>query len=294
MGFRLLLFCQKPTIICSGKGSQSRTKPLDAPTFIRLFPIYETIVKPGGPALPELYADGRQHITTPMRRHRNFLSLKFCLKLLEAQFKCGSAFNCLTLLRDPGAQTTASRPGFEVSFRFVTRNFLDFAGDTHLPLLIGPVENERSVWIGRKFASLAALVVGEKDEASFVHAFEQNNPCRGHSILANGSEGCCVYFGVPAPTWGEEDFVGLYKKRANTTTPTPAVGLIKPHFELRNRVGFEIVPIQPGQAIFAAEIRNAHKLASCWHTRLSRATPDLISAKPLPIDGPGWLHLKCS
>ena len=72
--------------------------------------------------------------------------------------------------------------GGEVSVRFLRSAFLRFSFDMYLSFQLMPNEREGDVGIGCELPSLTAFVVGEEDEFTIFHAFQQYGAGRGPSV----------------------------------------------------------------------------------------------------------------
>ena len=72
--------------------------------------------------------------------------------------------------------------GGEVSVRFLRSASLRFSFDMYLSFQLMPNEREGDVGIGCELPSLTAFVVGEEDEFSVFHAFQQYGAGRGAAV----------------------------------------------------------------------------------------------------------------
>jgi hypothetical protein len=79
-------------------------------------------------------------------------------------------------MREPSGARAVVRVGF---FR---RDLLHGALDAHLPLELLPEKNQRRRRVRREVMALAALVVGEEDQAALVGALQQADARRGPAV----------------------------------------------------------------------------------------------------------------
>ena len=95
----------------------------------------------------------------------------------------------LALRGRPRTDAAAERPAAVVLLRFAIGHARDLALDAHLTLEFDPMEQQRCMAVVRQFAALAAVVVGEEDEAVGVVALEQHD-ARGRASLRIGGRQC--------------------------------------------------------------------------------------------------------
>src|SRR5207249_6679701 len=80
-----------------------------------------------------------------------------------------------------GADLCVSRPGREVSVRFLVREPLDPTFDPYLPAERTPVEEQRRLRVRLELASLARRVMRVEDETALVETLQQHHPRRRRS-----------------------------------------------------------------------------------------------------------------
>src|SRR5882724_1163023 len=156
-----------------------RRQPLDDPLVIRLPRVTKTVVETVGAALPELDALRREHITAPVGRTRYFVRAKARFGLLPLRLQLRTVWHNLTLGRSPRREPAAQRSRLKIGGRLSSRKFADFTGNADLPFQISPIKNKSRLRVFRQLLSFAAVIVGEKNEAAFINAFEQNDARRG-------------------------------------------------------------------------------------------------------------------
>src|SRR5690606_37573625 len=134
---------------------------------VAVTPVGHAIVHPVRAALPELELFGQHAIAAPPRRARDALAVRRARHLV-ARFEGVAAVDLPALLRRVDAPPAFEWPAGEVGIRLGGGHLLHRAGNAHLPLERGPVEQERGAAGLADLARLAALVVGVEDEAAGV------------------------------------------------------------------------------------------------------------------------------
>src|SRR4051794_32314002 len=100
-----------------------RRKTLDQPLAVGLLCVTEAIVHAAGSALPEFDTNGRQHITSPVRRLGDVVRRVSGFELFPFRFERCAIREHRALARGPGSDAAAARASFEVGFRFGFRQF---------------------------------------------------------------------------------------------------------------------------------------------------------------------------
>ena len=139
-----------------------------APACSLVATIANPIVQPRGATLPELDGVGSEAISAPMRRTRHGAAVVAIarLHLGEAGLQRRAPPDGLALRRRPRSELRRARTAREIVGRFGGVERRREALDPHLPLELGPEEEQRRGGICRKLAALAALVVREEHEAA--------------------------------------------------------------------------------------------------------------------------------
>jgi len=80
----------------------------------------------------------------------------------------------------------------KIGLRFFARNSFCLPADAHLPVQFNPIKRQRRVRVGIELLSFFALVVGEKDEAVLVEAFQQNNAYLRPAVTSSRGQAHCI------------------------------------------------------------------------------------------------------
>lgn len=134
-------------------------------------------------------------------------------------------------------------------------------------------------------SSLAAFIVREKNEAALVQTLKENDTRGLDAIFVRSRESGGVHFRSLARACREQELVELNEESSRATTSPDTGSLIEPHFELYDRIGFEIAVRQAGKIILAPKIRDAHKVTGRRMCRPNIAMPGFPLAL-LPGDAP--------
>src|SRR5258708_36854240 len=130
----------------------------------------DAVVQAAAPSLPELDVVGHHAIAAPVRRALGLFPV-FGGERVPARLQPRAALDRVALWRGPRAGARADRPRVVVRARFVGAHLLGAALAAHLALELLPEERERHLGVRCDVAALAALVVGEEDEAARIDAF---------------------------------------------------------------------------------------------------------------------------
>src|SRR5437899_2261172 len=149
---------------------------INLPRTIGLSRVTKAIVQTVRTTLPEFHRIRFKPITAPVRRRWNRLVAEALGHLCHARIEHATCVDYLALTRRPGAQLAAHWARMKISLRFLTRGFRHFSADANLPVQFDPVKPQRRIRIGLELLSFFALVIGKKNEAVVVEAFQQNNP----------------------------------------------------------------------------------------------------------------------
>lgn len=154
---------------------------------------------------------------------------------LKALFQIFAIGNDRGLGGGPRAEAPSKGAAVIIGGGFLARVFGHGAADVHLPLETRPEKGEGGARVRGEFAGFAALVIGVKAKAPFIDCFQQDNAGGG---LARGIDG------------GQSHGVGLCDEGGD--------GLVKPSFELLERVRVEVAAAQARPRVFGAQIGNLH------------------------------------
>ena len=144
--------------------------------------IFETVVQPAFPSLPEFEAGGGDGKTAPVVGTWYGLSGQPGSFLYKSADYFHPAADDVTLGGYSCADPAFVGSGGEVSVRFLRSAFLRFSFDMYLSFQLMPNEREGDVGIGCELPSLTAFVIGEENEFTVSHAFQQYGAGRGPSV----------------------------------------------------------------------------------------------------------------
>src|SRR5206468_9236773 len=94
----------------------------------------------------------------------------------------------LALVRGPGADSAAARPGAEVRFRLRLWYGLRPAGDPHLAFQLRPEQDQGRPRVALELLPFLAAVIGEEDEPPLIEPLQQDDPGGGSAVLARGGK----------------------------------------------------------------------------------------------------------
>ena len=110
-----------------------------------------------------------------MRRKRDLSFGETLFHLFEARVENSARIDYLTLLRGPGTELSADRPGMKIFLGFFARSFFNFAFDPDLALHFHPIHDQSCVWIFLELPAFVAGVVGKENEAALIKIFQQHD-----------------------------------------------------------------------------------------------------------------------
>ena len=103
-----------------------------------------------------------------MRREWNFTVGEPLFHLFQPRIKNATRVDHLTLIRCPGADLRAERPGVKVFVGFIARSFFHFSFNSDLTLNFHPVQDQRGVRIFFQLLALFARVIGEENKTALI------------------------------------------------------------------------------------------------------------------------------
>src|SRR5579875_1278879 len=232
-------------------------------------------------ALAKLEPLGDDAIASPGRRPCDFLVLETLVVAAHSLFEKRPIRDRPALRRGPCAQTMSARATRKVRIGFRRIENDNRPLDPYLPFESGPVEQERRPTRPFEIARFGALVVGEKDEAAFVVAAQQDHPDGGRP-LGRGRR--------------QRHRVGLEDPRRD--------GRLEPDPELGDRIAQDLALVEPPELVATAHpqrvihgnfpaanpVKNAASIASAPPTasgreastrRRSQTVPSAIRRKTL-------------
>ena len=183
--------------------------------------------------LPELPGVRHQPVAAPMRRARRLQQKAGCV-LGRIGHQRATACDHLALRRGPGANARIQGAAGVVAVGLLCADLFHHTLDAHHALELDPVKLQRGKRIARQLPPLAALVIGEPDDATRVIAFDQHHAGGGAQIAAHG---------------GQRHGVGLGQLGAQC--------LVHPLRKLRVRVGVGGVLIQFGAFVTFPQVRDS-------------------------------------
>src|SRR5262245_45112859 len=137
-------------------------EPLDDPSAVRRLAIADAIVQPRRAALPKLECLWRQAVTAPVRRAR------WTDAVAQAHLRDPgherSLADRLALGRGPRADASAEWARVVVLVGLFRSGLLGHPVDPHLPLELGPVEQQARVRIELQLTAFPACVIRIEDE----------------------------------------------------------------------------------------------------------------------------------
>ena len=137
----------------------------------------------------------------------------------------------LALRAGPGADARVERAGFVIGVALGVADLFHDAFNTHHPLELHPVELQGGVGVASQLLALAALVVGEPDDALRVTALDEHDARARAQVTAHGGQRHGVGFGQLC-----------------------ADGFAQPLVELLQRVGVRGVFVQLGALVAFAQV----------------------------------------
>ena len=150
-------------------------------------PVLDAVVQAAGTALPEFDQAGRDDVATPVRGAGNVQRVPGADQGGTGH-QVGLAGEDLALVAGPGADAAGVGAGIEVGVGFGFGQLVDAAFDTHLALQFGPEEGEGDVGVQGDGTALAALIVGEEDEALVVDFLQQHDAGVGVAVFVDGGD----------------------------------------------------------------------------------------------------------
>src|ERR1044071_1835745 len=164
-----------------------RCEPLAAPA-LAVAAKADAVVQPALPALPELDRVRAQAEAAPELRAGDALrpAGEAGGHLGDGVLQDLAARDGAALVGGPGAKARPLGAAREVGLGRLARYPLDRALDAHLAVELRPEEDERRVRVLGELSSLAAVVVGEEDEAPLVAPLEQDDARRGAAVAVGG------------------------------------------------------------------------------------------------------------
>src|SRR5581483_3010274 len=191
--------------------------------------VEKTVVQAVGTALPELDFLRNNAVAAPPGGERDLAVGEFAFHFLELGFQERAGSDDGALGRNPGAKLAAAGACQEVGEGLGGGDFFSGAGHDDLALEKQPGKKHRNVGVFGDVAGFAAGEVGEKNEAAFIVAFEENG---SDQRAARGTGG------------GETHGIGF-------DDAVPA-GLAKPKGELGEGIGVEVRFVEGGAPVFVA------------------------------------------
>src|SRR6266478_1119150 len=200
-----------------------------------------------GTALPKFDPLRREHVTAPVGRTRYFVRRKARFNLHPLRLQLCTVSHSLTLSRRPCCELAAHWPRSKIGFGFGGRQFAHFSGNADLSFQISPIEYQRRLGVFRQFLPFAAVVVREKNETSFINAFEQDDTCRWSARFVRSGQRHCRDICRLRAGGHKQRFIKSHKELSQPCTAAGCARLLEPSFELCDRVGMQMVAPQYGQ-----------------------------------------------
>src|SRR5690554_4285033 len=217
---------------------RSGLQALDGPA-ITLSHVFEAIVQPAWPPLPEFNPLGNHPVTTPETGQGDFAGAELAFHLRHFLFQQAPGSNRLALLRYPGANLAAPWPGGEVFQGFRLADLFHRPLNTYLTVQADPGKQQRCLGVLLQFQCLAAAVIGVEHKAPVIEVFQQHGAQVRHLVGTGG---------------GQRHSVGLKN--------TCGAGIFKPGLELQNRVVVQVFAIQPFTFKIPTHIADVHTALS--------------------------------
>ena len=160
----------------------------DLPGIVGLAGVEKSVVEPAFATLPELDACGDNAEAAPKGGERDFALTELPFHLFPFHFEDGAGGDDLALGGCPGGELGMEGTFHEVGDDLGGADFVGGAVDGDLALERQPGEKEGDVGIGGDMAGLAAIEIGEEDEALGIPVLEQDGAGRGASGVVDGGE----------------------------------------------------------------------------------------------------------
>ena len=164
----------------------------------------------------------------------------------------------MALRAGPGPNARVQRTAVEIRIAFFLADFVHAALDAHHALELHPMELQRGKRVARQLLALAAVVVGEPDQAAFIKSFDQHHAGAGAQLRGHRGQGHGVGLG----------HLGLQ-------------GLVEPQLELLQRLGQRLRLQQFGLLVAFAHVGQfgvAHGVRRVKGVILGRLLPIMVGA----------------